>query len=87
MGLPWGKAGEGINQEIGIEIYTLLCIKWASLVSLAGKESACTAGDPGSIPRLERSPGEGIDSTPGFWSGKFQGLFSPWGHKVLDTTE
>ena len=25
-----------------------------------GKEFACIAGDPGSIPRLERSPGEGI---------------------------
>ena len=25
----------------------------------AGKESACNAGDPGSIPRLGRSPGEG----------------------------
>ena len=25
-----------------------------------GKESACNAGDPGSIPGLERSPGEGI---------------------------
>ena len=24
-----------------------------------GKESACSAGDPGSIPRLGRSPGEG----------------------------
>ena len=24
-----------------------------------GKESACSAGDPGSIPRLARSPGEG----------------------------
>ena len=28
--------------------------------SSAGKESACNAGDPGSIPRLGRSPGEGI---------------------------
>ena len=28
--------------------------------SSAGKESACSAGDPGSIPRLGRSPGEGI---------------------------
>ena len=27
--------------------------------SLAGKESACNAGDPGSIPGLERSPGGG----------------------------
>ena len=29
----------------------------ASLISV-GKESACNAGDPGSIPRLGRSPGE-----------------------------
>ena len=28
--------------------------------SLAGKESACNAGDPGSIPGLGRSAGEGI---------------------------
>ena len=27
--------------------------------SSAGKESACSAGDQGSIPRLGRSPGEG----------------------------
>ena len=30
-----------------------------SLVAQAGKESACDAGDLGSIPRLGRSPGEG----------------------------
>ena len=28
--------------------------------SSAGKESACNAGDPGSIPRSGRSTGEGI---------------------------
>ena len=28
--------------------------------SSAGKESACSAGDPGSIPGSPRSPGEGI---------------------------
>ena len=28
--------------------------------SSAGKESACNAGDPGSIPGSERSPGDGI---------------------------
>ena len=28
----------------------------------AGKESACNAGDPSSIPGLERSSGEGISS-------------------------
>ena len=28
------------------------------------KESACNAGDPGSIPGLGRSPGEGNDNPP-----------------------
>ena len=32
--------------------------KWASLVA-QGKESACNAGDSGSIPGLGRFPGEG----------------------------
>ena len=27
--------------------------------SSVGKESACNAGDPGSVPGLRRSPGEG----------------------------
>ena len=31
--------------------------------SSAGKESACNAGDPGSIPELGRSTGEGIGHT------------------------
>ena len=33
--------------------------------SSVGKESACNAGDPGSIPGLGRSAGEGIDYP--FW--------------------
>ena len=33
---------------------------WGFLGSSAGKESACNAGDPGSIPESEQSPGEGI---------------------------
>ena len=32
------------------------------LGSSAGRESACSAKDPGLIPRLESSPGEGIGS-------------------------
>ena len=32
---------------------------WASLVAQPVKESACNAGDLGSIPGLGRSPGEG----------------------------
>ena len=36
-----------------MKIYTLLYIPGGS----DGKESACNAGDPGSIPGLEKSPG------------------------------
>ena len=47
----------------------------------AGKESACNAGDLGSIPGLGRSPGEGKGMewvTPIFRPGEFLGLYSPW---------
>ena len=37
------------------------------LSSSAAKESACSAGDPASIPASGRFPGEGIGSTPVFW--------------------
>ena len=43
----------------------------------AGKESACIAGNLGSILGWE-DPLE---------KGKFHGLYSPWGHKESDTTE
>ena len=58
-----------------------------------GKESACNAGDPGSIPGLGRSPGEG-NGNPiqysclensmdrGAWWATVHG-----GHKESDTTE
>ena len=41
--------------QIDFQILTSLCIPHSSL----GKESACNAGDLGSIPGLGRSPGEG----------------------------
>ena len=50
-----------------------------------GKESASNAGfDPcvGKIPwRREQQP------TPVFCPGEFHGLYSPWVHKQLETTE
>ena len=53
-----------------------------------GKESACSAGDLGSIPGLGRSPWRRERlPTPVFWPGKSHELYSPWGHKELDTTE
>ena len=51
-----------------------------------GKESACNAGDLGSIPGLERSPGEG-EGYPLQYSGLENSIDSPWGHKELDMTE
>ena len=60
-----------------------------------GKESACNAGDMGSIPGLGRSPGGG-NGNPlqysrlknpmdrGDWWGL---LYSPWGRTESDTTE
>ena len=55
---------------------------------LAGKESACEAGDLGSISgfgkipwRRERLP------TPLFWPREFHGLYSLWDHKQSDMTE
>ena len=54
-----------------------------------GKASAYNAGDPGSIPGLGRSPGEG-NGNP--LHGEFCGLrslvgYSPQGHKESDTAE
>ena len=56
--------------------------------SSAGQESAYKAGDLGSIPGLGRFPWrrERVP-TPVFWPGEFHGLYSPWGHKELDTTQ
>ena len=55
---------------------------------LAGKESACNAGNPGSIPRVGKIPWRRERlPTSVFWPGEFHGLYSPPGHKELDTTE
>ena len=51
-----------------------------------GKESACNAGDPGSIPELGRSPGEGNDN-PLQYSCVENSMDRPWGHKESDPTE
>ena len=57
-----------------------------------GKESACSVGDPGSIPGSGRSPGEGngnplqyscLEKIP--WME--EPGYSPWGRKYSDTTE
>ena len=60
--------------------------------SSVGKESACNAGDPGSVPGLGRSSGEQYGQpTPVFLPGEFHGLHgissSSMGCKESDTTE
>ena len=45
--------------HIKIDIFTLYVGFNGFPCGSAGKESACNAGDLGSIPGLERSPGEG----------------------------
>ena len=54
-----------VSKSVSIET-VLLGPKLKSIIPLSsfpdssvGKESACNAGDPGSIPELGRSPGEG----------------------------
>ena len=61
----------------------------------AGKESACIAADPGSIPESGRFPGEKngscLENSSIFalripWTEE-PGRLRPWGRKELDTTE
>ena len=52
----------------------------------AGKESACNAGDLGSIPGLGKSPGEG-KGYPVQYSGLENSMEYPWSRKESDTTE
>ena len=48
-----------------------------------GRESACSAGDPDSVPGLGRSPREGTGNHPSILPGEFHGqrslavLYSP----------
>ena len=54
-----------------------------------GKESACNAGDLGSMPGLRRSPRVRPPTSvclPGGSHGQ-RSLVSPWGHKESDMTE
>ena len=62
--------------------HVLSCYKYIVLCypdSSAGKESACNVGDLGSMPGLERSPGEGNSYPLWYLPGEFHGLYCPWG--------
>ena len=61
--------------------------------SSAGKESPCNAGDPGSVPGLGRSLGEGHGNLLQYshlenpHGQRSLAGYSPWGHKESDMTE
>ena len=79
--------------EIFFFLILFYTLKWAFPGGSDGKESACNAGDLGSIPGLGRSPGgRHSNPTPVFLPGEFHGQkslvsYRPKGHKELDTTE
>ena len=59
-----------------------------------GEESACNAGDPGSIPGPGRCPGEGNGNSLQYSflgnpmdGGAWWATYSPWGSKESDMTE
>ena len=56
---------------------------------LDGKESACDASYPRSIPGSGRSPGGGNDNPleNSLDRGAWRATYSPWGHKESDTAE
>ena len=84
-GDPGLIAGSGRSPGEGIA-YPLQ-YSWASLLAQLVKNPPAMQRPGfhplvGKIPwRRERLP------TPVFWPGEFQGLYSPWGHKELDTPE
>ena len=82
--------GNGLNVLLNIcKFYCLYGFPYSSV----GKESACNAGDLGSIPGLRRYPGEGNGYLPSVLSPEeFHGQrsmadYSPWDCKESDMTE
>ena len=75
------STGEGMANH-----FSILTLR-GSPDSSIGKEFACNAGEPSSIPGLGRSTGEG-EGYPLQYSGLENSInYSPWGRKESDTTE
>ena len=78
---------------LGINIYTLLYLRCGFPGVSDSEESACNAGDLGSIPGLGRPPGEGngnplqYSCLENFMDKRDLEGYSPWSCKESDTTE
>ena len=74
-------------------VWVFLCFNYCFPGSSVGKESACNAGDPGSIPRSGRSPGGGYGNPLQYsclenpHGQRSLAGYSPRGRKELDMTE
>ena len=75
------------NKKKHISCYHNLFYQKGFLGGSDGKESACNAGDWGSIPGSGRSTGEGNGNPLQYSCLENSMDYSPWGHKELDTTE
>ena len=64
-------------------LFLILCL-WSW--DLGGKKSTCNTGDPGSVPGLGRSPGEG-NGNPLQYSCLENSRDRPWGCKESDTSD
>ena len=93
LGCKTGK--KLLKIHIQIHTYIFICIythTYGFLWCLSGEESACSAGDAGSIPGLGRYSGEGMATHSSIIAGKFHGQrslagYGLWGRKESDTTE
>ena len=74
---------------LGLSLYLILCENLGVPWGLSGKESVCSAGDPGSTPGSGRSPGEGngnplqdscLENPMNI--GAWWATYSSWGHRV-----
>ena len=80
---------EALRVSVPFLVWNLACAQGTRGFpgSSAGKESACNAGDLGSIPGLGRSPGGG-KGYPFQYSGLENSTdWGPWGRKESDMTE
>ena len=92
----FGEGGSKVSSPIGRKCVSDLETSTVELGfpgGLAGKESACNAGDPGSIPRWGRCPGEGHGNTLQYsclenpQGQRSLAGYSPWGCRELGTTQ
>ena len=81
-----------LNGSHGVRCWALIWKKITGMDGLprwlSGKVSACQAGDAGSIPELEKSPGggHGMATHSGILGQRSLGGYGSWSHKDLNVT-